>query len=166
MCRGRNFGFNLTNKISVKNLPQYLYISTNTIINMLDDPIVFSILFLVGFSLIFYVIVKNMIERKKEKEILKYEVTEKEVILQEKPTEKEVIFKEKPTEKEKISKVKPTAKFEVYKDKAGEYRFRLKAPNGEIIAISEGYRSKNSCMNGIKSVKKNVLKPQIVELKE
>jgi len=59
-----------------------------------------------------------------------------------------------------------TAKFEVYTDKAGEYRFRLKAPNGEIIAVSEGYRTKKSCMNGIQSVKKNVLKPRIVELKK
>lgn len=57
-----------------------------------------------------------------------------------------------------------TGKFEVYKDKAGEYRFRLKAPNGEIIAVGEGYRSKKSCMNGIQSVKKNVLKPKIVEV--
>ena len=57
------------------------------------------------------------------------------------------------------------AKFEVYKDKAGKYRFRLKVPNGEVIATtSEGYRSKKSWMNGIQSVKKNVLKPKIVEL--
>ena len=46
-------------------------------------------------------------------------------------------------------------KFEVYTDKAGEYRFRLKAKNGEIIAVSEGYKSKASCFNGIESVKKN-----------
>jgi uncharacterized protein YegP (UPF0339 family) len=58
-----------------------------------------------------------------------------------------------------------TGKFEIYKDKAGEYRFRLKAPNGEIIAVGEGYRTKRSCLNGIQSVKKNVLKPKIVELK-
>ena len=57
-----------------------------------------------------------------------------------------------------------TGKFEVYTDKVGEYRFRLKAPNGEIIAVSEGYRSKKSCIDGIQSVKKNVLKPKIVEL--
>jgi hypothetical protein len=57
-----------------------------------------------------------------------------------------------------------TGKFEVYKDKAGEYRFRLKSPNGEIIAVSEGYRLKKSCLNGIQSVKKNVLEPKIVEL--
>jgi len=71
----------------------------------------------------------------------------------------------KPTKRKPIKK-KATriAKFEVYKDKAGEYRFRLKAPNGEIIAVSEGYHSKKSCMNGIQSVKKNVLKPKIVEL--
>ncbi len=46
-------------------------------------------------------------------------------------------------------------KFEIYKDKAGEYRFRLKARNGEIIAVSEGYTTKDSCENGIESVKKN-----------
>lgn len=46
-------------------------------------------------------------------------------------------------------------KFEVYLDKAGEYRFRLKARNGEIIAVSEGYKAKAGCLNGIESVKKN-----------
>ncbi|MCB9617615.1 MAG: YegP family protein [Sandaracinus sp.] len=47
------------------------------------------------------------------------------------------------------------AKFEVYKDKAGEFRFRLKAGNGEIIANSEGYTTKASCLKGIESVKAN-----------
>ncbi len=46
-------------------------------------------------------------------------------------------------------------KFEVYLDKAGEYRFRLKAVNGENIARSEGYKAKASCLNGIESVVKN-----------
>lgn len=46
-------------------------------------------------------------------------------------------------------------KFEVYLDKAGEFRFRLKARNGEIIATSEGYKAKAGCLNGIESVKKN-----------
>lgn len=46
-------------------------------------------------------------------------------------------------------------KYEVYTDKSGEFRFRLKARNGEIIATSEGYKTKTSCMNGIESVKKN-----------
>lgn len=46
-------------------------------------------------------------------------------------------------------------KYEIYTDKAGEFRFRLKARNGEIIAVSEGYKSKASCLNGIESVKKN-----------
>ena len=46
-------------------------------------------------------------------------------------------------------------KFEVYQDKAGEYRFRLKAKNGQIVAVSEGYKAKPSCLNGIESVKKN-----------
>ncbi len=46
-------------------------------------------------------------------------------------------------------------KFEVYLDKAGEYRFRLKARNGEIVATGEGYKSKSGCLNGIESIKKN-----------
>ena len=46
-------------------------------------------------------------------------------------------------------------KFEIYVDKAGEFRFRLKARNGEIIATSEGYKAKASCLNGIESVRKN-----------
>ncbi|PCE67520.1 YegP family protein [Salinivibrio sp. YCSC6] len=45
--------------------------------------------------------------------------------------------------------------FEIYKDKANEYRFRLKAGNGEIILKSEGYSSKQGCENGIDSVKTN-----------
>ena len=54
-------------------------------------------------------------------------------------------------------------KFEVYTDKAGEYRFNLKARNGEIIASSEGYKSKASCLNGIESVKKNAPDAEIVK---
>ena len=54
-------------------------------------------------------------------------------------------------------------KFEVYLDKAGEFRFRLKARNGEIIATSEGYKAKASCLNGIESVKKNAPDAQIVK---
>ena len=48
-------------------------------------------------------------------------------------------------------------KFEVYADKAGEFRFRLKATNGQIIAVSEGYKAMASCLNGIESVKKNAV---------
>ncbi len=48
-------------------------------------------------------------------------------------------------------------KFEVYTDKAGEYRFRLKATNGQVIATSEGYKALAGCMNGIESVKKNAV---------
>ena len=54
-------------------------------------------------------------------------------------------------------------KFEVYTDKAGEFRFRLKALNGQIIAVSEGYKAIASCMNGIESVKKNAIDAKIIE---
>ena len=46
-------------------------------------------------------------------------------------------------------------KFEIYTDKAGEFRFRLKATNGQIIAVSEGYKAMAGCKNAIESVKKN-----------
>ena len=46
-------------------------------------------------------------------------------------------------------------KFEMYQDKAGEYRFRLKARNGKIVGTSEGYTGKAGCLNGIESVKTN-----------
>jgi len=45
--------------------------------------------------------------------------------------------------------------FELYKDKAGKFRFRLKASNGQVIASGEAYESKASAMNGIASVQKN-----------
>lgn len=53
-------------------------------------------------------------------------------------------------------------KFELYQDKAGEYRFRLCARNGEIVAVSEGYKAKSSCENGIASVRKNAVDAETV----
>ena len=55
-------------------------------------------------------------------------------------------------------------KFEVYVDKAGEYRFRLKASNGQIIATGEGYKAKKSCLNGINSIKKNAPEAKVVKV--
>ena len=57
-------------------------------------------------------------------------------------------------------------KFECYKDKAGEFRFRLKAGNGETILSSEGYKQKASCDNGIESVRKNCQDDNCFEKKE
>ena len=54
-------------------------------------------------------------------------------------------------------------KFEIYADKAGEFRFRLKATNGQVIAVSEGYTTMASCVNGVESVKKNAVEAAIVE---
>ncbi len=56
-------------------------------------------------------------------------------------------------------------KFEIYTDKAGEFRFRLNAKNGQIIAVSEGYKSMASCKNGVESVKKNAPDADVVEEK-
>lgn len=54
-------------------------------------------------------------------------------------------------------------KFEMYIDKTGEYRFRLKATNGQTIATSEGYSAKAGCLNGIDSVKRNAPDAEIDE---
>lgn len=59
--------------------------------------------------------------------------------------------------------VKPHPKFEMYQDKGGEFRFRLKARNGKIIAVSEGYTARAGCLNGIESVQKNAPEAEIVE---
>ena len=55
-------------------------------------------------------------------------------------------------------------KFEIFKDAAGKFRWRLKAPNGEIIAASEAYESKDGAKNGINSVKTNAPKAEIADL--
>ncbi len=57
-------------------------------------------------------------------------------------------------------------KFEIYNDKAGEFRFRLKAGNGQTILASEGYSAKSGCNNGIESVKKNAADDARYERKE
>lgn len=56
--------------------------------------------------------------------------------------------------------------FETYVDKKGEYRFRLKAKNGQIILASEGYSQKSGCANGIESVKKNAQDDSKFDLKQ
>ena len=60
----------------------------------------------------------------------------------------------------------PEPKFEWFQDIKGKFRFRLKAANGEIIATSEAYSSKDGCVNGIESVKKNAPTAKVVEAKE
>ena len=55
-------------------------------------------------------------------------------------------------------------KFELYTDKSGEWRFRLKAVNGQTIAASQGYASKESALNGIDSVRRNAADAELVEV--
>ncbi len=57
-------------------------------------------------------------------------------------------------------------KFETYTDKGGKYRFRLKAPNGEIILSSQGYASRSGLRNGIESVRKNCKRKACFEEKK
>lgn len=53
-------------------------------------------------------------------------------------------------------------KFEIYNDKAGEFRFRMKAKNGQIIATGEGYKAKAGCKNGIESIRKNAPEADVI----
>ena len=55
-------------------------------------------------------------------------------------------------------------KCEVYKDKTNKFRFRLKAGNGEVIAVGEAYESKAGCLNGIESIRKNAPDATVVEI--
>ena len=64
---------------------------------------------------------------------------------------------------EKDFKAVSNPKFEVYKDKKGEFRFRLKAKNGQIIATGEGYSKLDGCLKGVESVRKNAKDGKIVE---
>ncbi len=59
-----------------------------------------------------------------------------------------------------------SGKFELYKDKGGEFRFRLKASNGQIILASEGYKAKSGAENGIASVQTNAPLDERYERKE
>lgn len=54
--------------------------------------------------------------------------------------------------------------FEVYEDAKGEYRFRLKAANGQVIAVSEGYSSKSACLKGVESVQRCSVGAEIKEI--
>ncbi len=63
-------------------------------------------------------------------------------------------------------KTETNPKFEVYKDKKGEFRFRLKAKNGQIIASGEGYSKLDSCLKGVESVRKNAKDAKIEEKTE
>jgi uncharacterized protein YegP (UPF0339 family) len=56
------------------------------------------------------------------------------------------------------------ARFEIYKDRKGEFRWRLRADNNQVIASGEGYSSKAGCKNGIESVKKNTRKAKVEDL--
>ncbi|MGC4154515.1 MAG: YegP family protein [Propionicimonas sp.] len=56
--------------------------------------------------------------------------------------------------------------FELWVDKGGDYRFNLKASNGQVIATSQGYASKASALNGIESIKKNAPDAAVVEVEK
>lgn len=59
--------------------------------------------------------------------------------------------------------VEKNPKWEIYTDKAGEFRFRLKARNGQIICSGEGYKQLSGCKNGIESIIKNAPDAEIVK---
>lgn len=57
------------------------------------------------------------------------------------------------------------AKFELYKDNAGEFRWRYLASNGKIIAVaSEGYKAKGDCAHGIEIMKRDATAAKVVDI--
>lgn len=60
----------------------------------------------------------------------------------------------------------PNPRFEIYTDKSGSHRFRLKARNGKIIAVSEAYTGKSSCLKGIESIRANAPAAETIQEKE
>ena len=60
-------------------------------------------------------------------------------------------------------KVEKNPKWEIYTDKAGEFRFRLKARNGQIICAGEGYKQMSGLKNGMESIIKNAPDAEIVK---
>lgn len=67
-----------------------------------------------------------------------------------------------PVEDQTAGEALPNPKYELYEDKKGEFRFRLKARNGEPILSSESYKGKDGCKNGIESVRKNAPDAEVV----
>ena len=61
--------------------------------------------------------------------------------------------------------MQPMAKFELYKSPNGEYRWRLRSTNGQVIATGgEGYSSKAAAQNGIQSVKRAAADASVEEV--
>ncbi|MFF2275348.1 YegP family protein [Agromyces sp. NPDC058126] len=56
--------------------------------------------------------------------------------------------------------------FELYTDASGEYRFRLKASNGQVIAASQGYTTKAAAKIGIDSVRTHAADADLVDQTE
>jgi hypothetical protein len=54
--------------------------------------------------------------------------------------------------------------FEIYRDKSGETRFRFKAPNGQSMFASQGYKQKASALRAIESIQKNAAEAEVVEM--
>lgn len=54
-------------------------------------------------------------------------------------------------------------KFELYTDAGGKFRFRLKAGNGQIIAVGEAYESKEAARKGIESIRTNAASAEVVD---
>lgn len=60
----------------------------------------------------------------------------------------------------------PNPRFEVYTDRNGSHRFRLKARNGKIIAVSDAYAGKANCLKGIESIRANAPEADSIYEKE
>lgn len=55
-------------------------------------------------------------------------------------------------------------KFEIYEDRAGKFRFRLKAGNGEVVAVGEAYDSKSAAIKGTQAVQRAAADATVADL--
>ena len=60
----------------------------------------------------------------------------------------------------------PHPKFQIFRDGFGQYRFRLTAPNSEVVATSEGYTTKQGCRRGIQAVRQSAAEAEVEDLTE
>src|ERR687898_1948459 len=59
--------------------------------------------------------------------------------------------------------VRRMAKFEIYRDAGGEYRWRLRPDNNEVVASGEGYRSRDDCEHAVELIKEQAPQAEVTD---
>ncbi len=99
-------------------------------------------------------------EEKEEPKVENKEESNEDLSKEKKEEDKPIMEKKKaaPKEERPVAKAKVNkaqGKYEVYPE-AGFFKYRLKANNGEILIVSNGYKTRDGAKKGIETLKKNV----------